>query len=244
MYEIINDIKSKPQFDDFLSNTKKKTDQIKGVSKMFYNTSNSGKYFISLDIKCANFTIIKYNYPKIFEGYNTWTDYISKFTSSDFIKNCKFIRELIFGKLGVSNKISSLCTYFINKISQEIESSFLDKDNINMVNMSADEIVYLLNPISITTKTETFESFKSYILDKYPNMFHVKMFKLHQLGVKQFFVKEYINDMKTIEFKCCPSKFIMQCIRFWQKEKCTLFDLKFIDEGELASYEKSIFGNL
>jgi hypothetical protein len=34
---------------------------------------------------------------------------------------------------------------------------------------------------------------------------------------------------------------LMQCIRFWQREECTQLDLKFIDEKQVATYDKPLF---
>lgn len=244
--KILDNIKSNPDFDEFKQVPKQKAksdvknDETPNISKKFYNIANKDKYFVSLDIKSANFTMMKYHYPKLFGENKSWSTYISQFTSSEFIRNCKYIRELIFGKLGTSNRVNTLCINFITKIEKEIREHFTTNHQFKAINMTHDEVIYCLEHDTLEDKIKAFEHLRDFIDGKYKDMFHIKMFFLHQLGTKPYFIKKHINT-KDIEFKCCPSKLIMQCIRYWKKEECTQMDLQFMDEGYIAQYLKSIF---
>ena len=60
-----------------------------------------------------------------------------------------------------------------------------------------------------------------------------------KLGNKPYYIKKH--NCGKIEFKCCPKKFIIQCIKFYENKKIQEEDLMFLDEGYIASYLKPIF---
>lgn len=114
------------------------------TSKNIYNQNNAGKFFISVDIKKANFQTLKNIDKEIVLGADTYEDFIGKFTDSDYIKASKYTREVIFGKLNPKRHITAE-KYFINKIYQEIISQHPElKDKT--VSLATDEMVFLENP--------------------------------------------------------------------------------------------------
>lgn len=58
-----------------------------------------GKYLLSIDMKKANFTALRHYDPSIFGGAETYEDFIGKFTDSEYIKQSKYIRQVIFGQI-------------------------------------------------------------------------------------------------------------------------------------------------
>lgn len=240
--EIIQSIKNNPDFQLFRSMKQVTPDIVKGK---FYNASNcnNSKYYISIDIKTANFSVMKSYFPSLFMNYNDWDSFISNFTDSQFIIKSKLLREIIFGKLGVASQINKLCPIFIEKVVKFIEKyhEFNMFSISNAVCITADEVIFSVSSdFDITLINRLIEIINT----EFPNLFHVKPFKLIKLGSKQYFVKKYIDSNGGIcrdEFKCCPDKFIMQCIKYHQNKHITDVDLKFIDEGYVATYMKSIF---
>ena len=74
---------------------------IKGYSlpsKTIYKPTFSGKRFISIDMKQANFTSLYHYDPSIFDGATTWEEYIRKFTDDECIIESKYVRQRIFGE--------------------------------------------------------------------------------------------------------------------------------------------------
>ncbi len=241
--KIITHIRAKPEFEIFRK-MKEETPNI-STNKQFYSINQSGKKFISIDIKSANFTVMRSYYPNIFDGKTTWIEFISQFTDSQFIINCKFLRELVFGKLGVASQILKLCFIFIDKVMKSVEglkyaslkyASFLRN---NVTSITNDEVIY---EIPLNYDVDIFNHIKSHIDQQFPLMFHVKCFTLQKLGTEPYFVKEFSQiEGKSVEFKCCPKKFIMQCIKFYEGNPIINIDLKFLDEGYVATYDNSIF---
>ena len=204
---------------------------------------DKNKYYISIDIKTANFSVMKSYFPSLFMNHNDWDSFILNFTDSQFIIKSKLLREIIFGKLGVASQINKLCPIFIDKVVKFIQKyhEFNMFSISNAVCITADEVIFSVSSdFDINLVNHLIEIINA----EFPNLFHVKPFKLIKLGSKQYFVKKYIDSVGSIcrdEFKCCPDKFIMQCIKYHQNKHITDIDLKFIDEGYIATYMKSIF---
>lgn len=110
-------------------------------SNNIYNQNNAGKFFISVDIKKANFQTLKNIDKNIVLGADTYEDFIGKFTDSDYIKASKYTREVIFGKLNPKRHITAE-KYFITKIYQDIIRQYSGlKDKT--VSLATDEMVFL-----------------------------------------------------------------------------------------------------
>jgi hypothetical protein len=58
-----------------------------------------GKYLLSIDMKKANFTALRHYNASIFDDAETYEDFIGKFTNSEYIKQSKYIRQVIFGQI-------------------------------------------------------------------------------------------------------------------------------------------------
>lgn len=196
-----------------------------------YNMHNSGKYFLSIDIRSANFTMMKEKVPTLFEE-STWEEYISKFTKSEFVIKSKHLREMIFGDLHLSNRVKKIAATDLAGIIEQLKSRFnLDKKDI--VLKCGDEIVY-----KVDLDEERLAAIRKYLNDLYPNKYHIEYFKLVQLGRHPHFVKEHAD---SIDFKCVPKVYIMQAIRFYDKEECTERDLEFIYEGKVAMFKEGSY---
>ncbi|AYV83631.1 MAG: hypothetical protein Hyperionvirus9_48 [Hyperionvirus sp.] len=219
---IIDNIKSKPAYEDFIK-YKKTIPKSANIGKL-YHEDNNFKLFISIDIKTANFTLARQFDPEIFDGSPTWSEYISKFSTSSFLKQSKPFREIIFGKL--FGNFDTICSDTISKIIPEISSEY------HLTHKSHDEAIYQIDEESLYQKLNDF------ISKKYPNIFHIRMFRLVRLGKKPYYIKQFSTG--AVEFKCVPKKLICQCIRYYQTEPPEIHDLKFIDDDMVATYDHPI----
>ena len=70
-------------------------------AKDIFKSTNDGRTFISIDMKKANFSALKYYGETIgysmFGNADTWEDFLCKFTSNDHILNSKYISQVILG---------------------------------------------------------------------------------------------------------------------------------------------------
>jgi hypothetical protein len=131
--KIVNYFKSNASYKQFL------LDDIKSSSIDLSNINiydtNTTEYYISLDIRKANFTSLKYYYPEI-TSYDTWEEFMNYFTEVEFFINSKPFRQIIFGNLNCK-KISLLWKKITYNMYELLKST-----NLNIVGkISDDELI-------------------------------------------------------------------------------------------------------
>jgi hypothetical protein len=221
--KIIEHIKTSEEYNNFISE-EHKIPNIK-IGNELYSMINKNKIFVSIDVRSANYRVLKENCPSLCENLE-WNDFIKKFTSNEFIIQSKYFREVVFGKLGCK-LIADMPLVFINRAINAIEekySSYLKK-----IRCSNDEVIYEVLNDKLESWMYVMDEFKQEI-NKLDNLcYRVDVFKLVQLGNRAYFVKEAINN-KKIEFKSIPKKFSAQCIKYYEKKPINSIDKKFTDE--------------
>lgn len=220
------------------------------VNDKLYTYDNLGKVFISIDIKQANFSVLNYKCPTLFNGLS-WQEYVGKHTKSQFIAESKFFRELILGSIGFQKVSNIIQAQIIESIHSIVKPHF----DFKIVSKKGDEVVYEITPELLSDPT-----FESKINDLYAlissqqfgKMFHLQVFKLENMEKKAFYVKKFIwnsNNIGSIhkelryhiEFKCIPKKFIIQALHKYLNQPIKNEELYFVDDGVLAKYEYPIF---
>lgn len=105
------------------------------VSKSIYTEDNNNKYFLSIDLKQANFQALKY--CGLFKECDLWQDLISDFTDFPELIKSKYLRSVLFGQLNPSRHIT-VESYLINNLRPYLSNQGLN----NLVMMASDELVY------------------------------------------------------------------------------------------------------
>ena len=93
------------------------------TSNNIYNQDNIGGFFISIDLKKANFQTLKNIDKNIVFGADTYEDFIGKFTDSEYIANSKYFRNVVFGMMNPKRHITAE-KYFITQIYQKVIEEF------------------------------------------------------------------------------------------------------------------------
>ena len=123
-------------------------------TKDIYKPTNIGRSFISIDMKKANFSSLRYYDASIFDNADTWEDFISKFTDNEFIINSKSIREVIMGNCN-SGRVTTYEKFITDQLLTLIIDAGIEPNNI--VFFSNDEIVVDVTDLDITTTTATYD---------------------------------------------------------------------------------------
>jgi hypothetical protein len=200
------------------------------MKNTIYNNVHAGFTFVSIDIKSANFRVIKEFCPTMFPS--EWTEFLKRYTDYESILNNKMFREILFGRIGATKKTQRYALIFVDEIDKALSGEDYYKD-MEKVMCMADEIVYKRpEDFCIINLRKKIESIR-------PNFFHVRMFKLKKIGGLNCYVK--IHDDGKKELKAVESKFAVQCIKFLKGEKIVENDRKFMDNGMIATYDKSLF---
>lgn len=229
--KIINDIKSKKSFNDFIAASYEAESDC--AFKELYSPCNDGKAFISVDMKKANFTALKYYSKDIFDCANTWEDYIGNFTDDTHFIESKYIRQVIMGACN-PKKQTQYEKYLMAKMLNHLESVL---PGINVYSLSSDEIIISVEkgcPFSMKKFREAVATCPDGIGD----LVRVEIFNLEQIKGTEGWIKYFYND--TIEFKCLSSEIIHQVVKYYYNKPIEWSDLVFVHNGMLAAYLKGI----
>lgn len=66
-------------------------------SNTVFKETMVGRYLLSIDMKKANFSALRHYNPEIVGNMETYEDFIGMFTDSEYMKQSKYIRQVIFG---------------------------------------------------------------------------------------------------------------------------------------------------
>lgn len=221
-------IESSPEYKKFSSKKMSVRFEILKKNKM-YTSDNANSTYLSIDIRSANYNVLKRFCPILAKG--SWTEFVSDFTNHEFIIESKKFREIVFGELG-NIKIARGSLIFINDVHEIVKEKY---PYLKKIFCSDDEIVFKIDDVS----GFDLEEFTSIINAIDPNIYRTEMYHLKQLGKQKFFAKEF-SDGRVI-FKGIPKKFIMQCIKHYEGREIEEIDRKFSDElGYIATYDQSI----
>lgn len=109
-----------------------------------YKETNNNRYFLSIDLKKANFSALMYHDSRIL-GENepvSYEKWVSKFTDLDYIKESKYTRQVVFGKVNPKRQIK-VEKYMIFNVLKSYKELF---ETLNMkpevVSFCTDEIVF------------------------------------------------------------------------------------------------------
>lgn len=206
---MIEDILKHEQFKEFTQSDFSKyqiTDKIKASSKNIYHLDNNGKVFVSIDLKKANWQVMKKVMPEVVKNKSTYEDYVSTYTNLDYIKQSKRTRQVVFGKCCVGRQIT--CErYFLNEIRKAIG----DIPHWNFVAFLTDELVYEIEDGHSVTSNHL-ENLASLVYEKTgfevrPECFRLDAYNLNNgdNDLFTFYVKTNLNSHITnATFKCVP----------------------------------------
>ena len=145
--------------------------------KNIYNGENEGKFFLSIDLKKANFQALRYVSPEIVKNAETYEDFIGTFTDLDYVKTSKYTRQVVFGKLNPSRHIT-VERFLIDKVLECLRSSQLYNQYTgyyNIVSLSNDEIIIKINSFE---EGESLNDMWAYIMEKTGIRVHTEVFML------------------------------------------------------------------
>ena len=146
---IINEIKDNQAYKNFIASDMSSwsIENLGISSKSIYEisdkTDTSQDTYLSIDLKSANFQAIKE--VGVYSDYS-WSDFISKYTDSEHIKESKYFRSVIYGNLNVS-RIQTVEKYLTNTVRKFLDTAGLLPSNYGLITMMPDELVYKVSGV-------------------------------------------------------------------------------------------------
>jgi len=134
-----------------------------------YTKTNHGKYFLSVDLKHANFQALKYHDPTLVNNTNNYKEFLKYHLGNmhpllPYFENSKYTRQIIFGKLNMSRNVT-IQNYILYQIFNEIyNSSEFDNGNIKIHSKQVDELIFEVGGLSVGEKIVS--NFCGYIAER------------------------------------------------------------------------------
>lgn len=210
-----------------------------------YNNTNTGRYFISIDLKKANFQALKHFNPDIVKNCDTYEDLMSYFGGDDYFKKSKYTRQVIFGKLNPKRTITYE-KYLIGKIFTN-PNNFIFKhlyNKCNLVTVKSDEIVFEIDDHAVLREIDKtiLNVLKTEIKSNVGLDVSVEVFYLNRIVCENHngtTVDGYIRDFyleNKMDLKSVSSIFHPQIYAFSKGLEITDNDLFFRAEDQTAKF--------
>ena len=253
--EIITTVTNSAAYKDFISNNKflKDFKPICG-NRNLYTQEQDGCMFVSYDMKKANFQTLKYANPAIVFDADTYEDFIGKFTDLDYIKNSKYTRQVIFGKMN-PKRTMNLEKWITNRFGESIISStngilnifakghsrdYIITEKLTPFSLNADEIILKWNGTE-----EEFEKLDIVLSIIFEGVeFKGSKFKLHSINFKRatsntlltvYSKEDYLNRHRRV-LKGVPATYYAQVYKLLGGMEINDSDLVFYYEHELSKF--------
>lgn len=206
-------------------------------SNNIYNRENLGKAFLSIDLKKANFQTMKHISSSMVNNRATYEDFIGDYTDLDYIKNSKYTRQVVFGKLNPKRQIT--CEkFFTNEIRKLIETEIYAMSG-KIVSMSNDELVY-----EITTPEKINDNLIQKLVEKIKSItdftVHADLFKLN--GYEFQFMETGVCKFTFFEkvFSDGSKKLISVPMPFYKMVYKLMNNISLEDDDYLFEYDKNV----
>lgn len=236
-------LKSQPKLTYFRQNEDMNKYSIKNINipkSGIYKEDNVGKYFISIDMKKANFTALRYYDPEIFDYAETYEEFVKKFTKHEYLIKSKHIRQVIMGNV-VTKRVGTYEKYLMDKVLSEF-LKILPISTNDVAFFGDDEIVIDVSKFVINgVINENIEFEISKIINSQRSKginLSKEYFLLCRLEGTKGYLKEYIaptSQSKKHEIKCVDAVAMPFVIRMMNNEEPDEKDSIYVDsEGNLV----------
>lgn len=195
--------------------------------KDIYKPSNVGKLFISIDMRKANFSALKFYDKSIFSNADTWEEFVGRYTENKHIVNSKYIRQVILGNCNPKRHITYE-KYLMDGILDYIQKFFLPVSKC--VFFSNDEIIFDISDVH----KSTIKFLKSYLLKESIVPVKSEVFFLCKINGTKGYYKEVEDHI--VKFKCLNDYELPFVLRKFQNQEITENDKVFYHEGLLSKF--------
>ena len=215
------------------------------TSNNIYNNDNIGKFFISIDLKKANFQTLRNIDKDIVLGADTYEDFIDNFTHLDYVKESKYTREVVFGKMNPKRHITAE-KYFITQIYKKIVERIPLFEG-KCVSLSNDEIIFTQDFLYYNDKLYCFalrnvikNIAREFGFEVHVEFFHLSaynlVFKESRSVRKTFFVKDYFATNGKFKLIAVPLQYHSICYKLYKGMGLGEIDYHFDYEGMDARF--------
>jgi hypothetical protein len=234
----INGVMETQKYKDFNSSDLSKYKLSKNIGEhSYYTEATNGCKFISIDLKKANFQTMKY--VGVIDD-ETYSDFIDRFGGDEYIKNSKYLRQVIFGKMNPGRTIT-VEKYIMSKIMDIVESLIVN--GIELYSQNSDEIVYkVIDDISIvgmmifcnTVENVVKQKMNIDVRAEYVEIKKLPIVNCNGNNVDAFVRKNLLTGEEVL--KKASTTFYPQIYKLWKGMEIEDRDLVFYFEDQLCKF--------
>jgi len=216
-------------------------------AKNIFLPRNHEVYFISLDLRSANFNCLRNHDPELVLNCKSWDELAAKESPHESIRTSKFLRQIVLGTLAGKKQILMwrYITYAIFDRLVDEQSGPLKEEQIQA--WSGDELIFA---VPYEKLKETYRRVSRFVmtdeaLQRYAGFVKVEPFRLICLNNSRYFVKEvFVNfdkdGMKDEEdeyasrpvIKCANAQEFAQCYKVYLGQDINDNDATINAEGQ------------
>ena len=207
-----------------------------------YNDECIDKWYVSFDLRKANFQALKHCGVISEDSYD---DFIDKYDKSFYFKKSKYSRQVIFGKLNPKRQITVEHYLMSNLLDLVNEPGFdeMSYKNAKVIAYKSDEVVYEVNdPIADSILKEYEVLIKErFGFDVRAECFYIKKLPIVNANGNKVdaYVKRDANGGKSI-MKSVSTTFYPQVFKLWKGIDLEPRDLMFYVDDQLATFIDSL----
>ena len=236
---IINTLENSEEYKAFNSKDLSEYDIPKELNvgeHSIYNEESEGKYFMSIDLKKANFQALKY--VGVLND-NTYEDFIKRFGGTEYFAKSKYLRQVIFGKLNPKRQVK-VEKYLMSKILKDFTAW-------NLYSLNSDEAVFLLTKDEMKSLTsQVIEFLENDIKKKLGIIVRIEVVTIKRLPivnshgnkVDAYIRHNVITDEDTL--KKASTTFYPQIYKLWKNMEINEKDRIFFFEDQLATFNEPL----
>ena len=206
-----------------------------------YNEENDGRYFVSIDLKKANFQALKYAGVL---GDEFYSYFIYRNGGDDYIANSKYLRQVIFGKMNPGRTIK-VEKYIMGEIYILVHE-LLENYGYEFFSLNSDEIIF-------RGKFDEWKTIDVETCKKIENTIHatlgidarVEHYCIQRLdivnsnGNKVDAYVKCINGGEQV-LKKVSTTFYPQVYKLWKGQDINLLDRGFFFEDQIAIFTEPL----
>lgn len=207
-----------------------------------YNQGSVGKTFLSIDLKKANFQALRE--VGVISG-DSYEDFLSQWTDSEYFKKSKYTRQVIFGKLNPKRTITYE-KYMMGEIKKLFEKHFLLHNSMTLVAFKSDELIYELDSKAVNYLRANEQVIEKDIETYLSINVRVEIFTIGRIECKNhngITVDCYIRRCMTTgeeTLKSASQIFYPQLYKIWKGDKIFTIDMTFLAEGQIAHFDNPL----
>lgn len=209
-----------------------------------YNEETDGRFFVSIDLKKANFQALKYVGVVKDETYK---DFIYRHGGDDYIAGSKYLRQVIFGKMNPGRTIK-VEKFIMGKIYLLVKD-FFENNGYQLYSINSDELIFAEKNYAlfgVEGGNANAKRVEQMIKDSLGIDARVEYLYITRLPIVNAnenkvdaFVKRNVITGKQ-ELKKASTTFYPQIYKLWMGQEIEEIDKKFFFEDQIATFDKPL----